>query len=84
MPVDRPHPTPTRARKIFDVDIAQATTERPSVPGCPQGASLLERAVTLYRGPLLEGCAEEWAIPERTHRELAYLEALEAPDAGVR
>src|SRR5438477_464753 len=25
----------------------------------------LERAVELYRGPLLEGCLEEWALPER-------------------
>src|SRR5437763_16317525 len=28
----------------------------------------LERAVDLYRGPLLEGCAEEWVFPERDVR----------------
>ena len=37
----------------------------------------LERAVGLYGGPLLEGCAEEWAAPERQIRELAYTGALE-------
>ncbi|MBI3722288.1 MAG: hypothetical protein HY248_07010, partial [Fimbriimonas ginsengisoli] len=37
----------------------------------------LERAVVLYRGPLLEGCAEEWAFQERQVREEAYLLALE-------
>src|SRR5262249_36414334 len=37
----------------------------------------LEQAVSLYRGPLLEGCAEEWAFEERQVREQAYLTALE-------
>jgi predicted ATPase/DNA-binding SARP family transcriptional activator len=37
----------------------------------------LEQAVALYRGPLLEGCAEEWAFQERQVREQAYLGALE-------
>ena len=37
----------------------------------------LEAAVTLYRGPLLEGCVEEWAFVERQGREQAYLTALE-------
>lgn len=37
----------------------------------------LEHAVTLYRGPLLEGCSEEWVLPERIVREQAYLRALE-------
>src|SRR5579871_3257556 len=38
----------------------------------------LESAIALYRGPLLEGCPEEWILPERTVREQAYLAALEA------
>src|SRR5207302_8267516 len=38
----------------------------------------LERAVRLYRGPLLVECSEEWIIPERTAREQAYLGALES------
>ncbi len=28
-------------------------------------AASLEQAVGLYSGPLLEGCLEEWAVPER-------------------
>jgi predicted ATPase/DNA-binding SARP family transcriptional activator len=38
----------------------------------------LEQAVSLYRGPLLEGCSEEWAFQERQAREQAYLTAREA------
>jgi len=38
----------------------------------------LDTAVSLYRGPLLEGCAEEWLLPEREVREQAYLNALES------
>jgi predicted ATPase/DNA-binding SARP family transcriptional activator len=37
----------------------------------------LESAAALYRGPLLEGCVEEWAFHERQIREQAYLSALE-------
>jgi predicted ATPase/DNA-binding SARP family transcriptional activator len=37
----------------------------------------LEEAVALYRGPLLEGCGEEWVFPERQAREQAYLGARE-------
>jgi len=34
--------------------------------------------IALYRGPLLEGCTEEWVLQERQSREQAYLTALEA------
>lgn len=46
----------------------------------------LEEAVAWYRGPLLEGCLEEWAIPERDSREQRFLGALEtlAVQAKVR
>jgi DNA-binding SARP family transcriptional activator len=40
-------------------------------------APALERAVALYRGPLLEGWVEEWVFQERQAREQAYLGALE-------
>src|SRR5205085_1616592 len=43
----------------------------------------LRRAVALYRGPLLEECAEEWVFQERQTREQAYLQALEALAAGA-
>jgi predicted ATPase/DNA-binding SARP family transcriptional activator len=37
----------------------------------------LETAVQLYRGPLLEDCAEDWVQPERRPREQGYVAALE-------
>ncbi len=40
-------------------------------------ATSLARAVALYGGPLLEGCTEEWVLPEREAREQAYLGAVE-------
>lgn len=49
---------------------------RPAVGVTPPAA--LEQAVKLYRGPLLEGCEEEWCLPERIAREQAYLAALDA------
>jgi predicted ATPase/DNA-binding SARP family transcriptional activator len=38
----------------------------------------LQEAVSLYRGALLEGWAEEWTFREREQREQAYLRALES------
>jgi len=37
----------------------------------------LERVVSVYRGPLLEGNLEEWVFGERSSREQAYLRARE-------
>src|SRR5947209_5152419 len=37
----------------------------------------LQEAVLLYRGPLLEGCSEEWIFGEREARREACLQALE-------
>ena len=37
----------------------------------------LKSAVDLYRGELLEGCREEWVLPERTRLEQNYLRTLE-------
>jgi predicted ATPase/DNA-binding SARP family transcriptional activator len=37
----------------------------------------LARAVSLYRGSLLEGCVEEWVCQDRAARENAYLLAAE-------
>jgi predicted ATPase/DNA-binding SARP family transcriptional activator len=37
----------------------------------------LEQAIELYKGPLLEGCTEEWVFQERNARELSYLQALQ-------
>jgi predicted ATPase/class 3 adenylate cyclase/Tfp pilus assembly protein PilF len=46
-------------------------------------APALERALALYRGPLLEGCLEEWSLPERQTRTQAYLQALETLAMGA-
>lgn len=47
-------------------------------------APSLDRAISLYRGPLLEGCIEEWVFQERQAREQAYLGALEQLAADAR
>jgi predicted ATPase/Tfp pilus assembly protein PilF len=47
-------------------------------------AASLEQAVSLYRGPLLESCAEPWAFEERQSREQAYLGAVETLAAHAR
>jgi predicted ATPase/DNA-binding SARP family transcriptional activator len=39
--------------------------------------SVLERAVALYQGPLLEGCSEEWVGQERAEREQNCVQALQ-------
>lgn len=45
----------------------------------------LKQAIALYRGPLLEGCNEEWALQDRLIREQECLHALETlGDAAVR
>ena len=46
-------------------------------------AASLAVAVSCYRGPLLEGCTEEWAFQERQLREQVYLQALETLAAGT-
>jgi non-specific serine/threonine protein kinase len=43
----------------------------------------LERAVEMYRGDLLEGCDEPWAIIERERRREGYLLALESLGTGA-
>lgn len=46
--------------------------------GLAEGSlSALEHSISLYSGPLLEGCDEPWAVEEREPRAQAYLEALE-------
>jgi predicted ATPase/DNA-binding SARP family transcriptional activator len=52
---------------VFDFDVAVKGGD----------AASLEQAISLYRGPLLQGCQEEWVLPERLAREQAYLQALE-------
>jgi predicted ATPase/DNA-binding SARP family transcriptional activator len=63
------------ARSFVDVLAFDAALAR----GDPQS---LAEAVSLYRGPLLEGCTEEWCLPERQQREQDYLGALATLAAG--
>jgi predicted ATPase/DNA-binding SARP family transcriptional activator len=45
---------------------------------------VLRRVVELYRGPLLEGCMEEWLLPERASREHEFLQAVESLAAASK
>lgn len=70
--------TPGPGLLRLDVTAAQVdvlTFDRAIVRG---GIASLEQAISLYRGSLLEGCQEDWILPEREARRQAYLHALEA------
>jgi predicted ATPase/DNA-binding SARP family transcriptional activator len=69
--------SPTTRSLSLDLDGAHADVLAFDVATAHGDAVALERAVKLYRGPLLEGCAEEWVLQERQIREQAYLTALE-------
>ncbi|MGC4047072.1 MAG: BTAD domain-containing putative transcriptional regulator [Armatimonas sp.] len=56
---------------ILTFDLAMARFAKTGDP------STAEDAVTLYRGPLLEGANEDWILGERALRERSALEALE-------
>ncbi len=43
---------------------------------CPKAATLLEEAITLYRGDLLDGYYDEWVLRERERLHLLYLRTL--------
>lgn len=74
-------PTPRTVRldlagAFADVVAFDSALKRAS--GSADPSALLQEAITLYRGPLLADCPEEWAAVERNQREQAYLGALEA------
>jgi predicted ATPase/DNA-binding SARP family transcriptional activator len=56
---------------VLDAAVAQPRTD-------PDHEERLLEAVSLYRGPLLQECLEEWVILERESRVNTYLKALEA------
>src|SRR5579871_912609 len=68
---------PTRHTLLLDLAGAQVDVLDFDAGIKEERALPLEQAVEVYRGPLLEGCTEEWALQERTIREQAYLNALE-------
>src|SRR5262249_39044750 len=66
-------------RRTLRLDLAGARVdliafEQAVARGDPES---LEAAVALYRGPLLEGCLEEWVFQEREARQQQYLQALQ-------
>jgi predicted ATPase/DNA-binding SARP family transcriptional activator/class 3 adenylate cyclase len=67
-------PTP----RTLSLDLAGVETDVGTFDALVAGGdeAALQQAVTLYRGPLLEGCVEEWAFQEREARQQAYLQAL--------
>jgi DNA-binding SARP family transcriptional activator len=69
--------SPNRATLGFDLTGADADVVRFDAAIAAGDARSLQEAVALYRGPLLEGCAEEWVFPERASRAEACLQALE-------
>jgi predicted ATPase/DNA-binding SARP family transcriptional activator/Flp pilus assembly protein TadD len=58
-----------------DVSVFDTILAHPTDP--PGQEERLQEAVALYRGPLLQDCPDEWVLPERQHREQAYLTTLE-------
>jgi predicted ATPase/DNA-binding SARP family transcriptional activator len=75
-------PSPhTLLMELDDADVDLLQFDAAIVRGDEQA---LAEAVSLYRGPLLEGCVEAWALQERQVREQAYLGALEQLAALAR
>lgn len=66
-------------RHTLMLDLSDAEVDVLAFDTSVQSAKLsdLERAVTLYRGQLLEGCTEEWVFQERNSREQRCLQALQ-------
>ncbi len=78
--------SPTRHTLALDLAGAEADVLTFDA-GIQQGdPAALSRAIAVYTGPLLDGCAEEWALWERGSREQSYLAALRdlADDAAAR
>lgn len=76
--------SPARHTLSFNLDGADVDAHVFDEAAAGLETSSLERAAALYRGPLLEGCAEGWAEPERAEREQRCLQALQTlADAAV-
>lgn len=68
--------SPDRHTLMLDLEGAKADICEFDEAVASERAADLQRAVALYRGPLLEGCNEEWVFQERDVREGACLRAL--------
>jgi DNA-binding SARP family transcriptional activator len=60
---------------VFDECVEKFTHSQPNLPGA-EDLQNLENAVALYRGDLLEGFYDDWALREREHLRMRYLAAL--------
>src|SRR5262249_55860744 len=70
-------PTTTTLRLSRDgVQVDVVLFDEAIARGGAQGARWFGRAVALYRGPLLEGCVEEWVLQERAAREQGFRASL--------
>ncbi|BDI29558.1 serine/threonine protein kinase [Capsulimonas corticalis] len=69
--------TPSRHTLRLDLEGAVVDLVEFDAALISQKPGSLERAVSLYTGPLLEGCLEEWASQERNAREQDCLRALQ-------
>lgn len=67
------------AARSISLTLANATVDVPAFDAAiARGdTASLEEAISLYQGPLLEGCTLDWVLSERQEREMAYLAALE-------
>jgi DNA-binding SARP family transcriptional activator len=61
---------------VFEETLAQAL-KRPEHLLSPEDAARLASALQLYRGDLLEGIYEDWAIRAREYQRLLYLNGLD-------
>jgi DNA-binding SARP family transcriptional activator len=61
--------------QVFDECIGRVLQSRTQLP-CDDDLQKLENAITLYRGELLEGFYDDWALREREHLRERYLTAL--------
>lgn len=69
--------SPDRVTVILDLEDADVDLAAFDTAIRQGGTEGFERAVALYRGPLLEGCPEEWAPQERGAREQDCVQALQ-------
>jgi non-specific serine/threonine protein kinase len=69
--------SPTRRTLVLDLPESAADVVAFDAAITRGDTRSLASAIALYRGPLLEGCQEEWVFEERERRCRAYLGALE-------
>jgi DNA-binding SARP family transcriptional activator len=69
--------TPTARTIALDLTGAMVDVQRFDAAIAKGAPEALRQAVDLYRGPLMEGCDEEWVTQERMPRAESYLMALE-------